>query len=352
MRLNPIVHLVGQLLLLMWVLDAQAESILSRADVNLGDANGTAQAYLVNVTRSGDVVTVDQPVTINPPLPENAEMWGMLSAGDGRYAVYAGFSSSDANFDDLFLVRLNSPGVATQLNPPRDLATQSLYSFGVSTVGTKVVYGMRNESTGTDTLFLSDIRNPGEAVQIAPDFPNGSKFEDYFMSEDESFVVYRVTGSDDVPQLYLTFLQLPANSVQIDPGAIGGTLYDPIEFVITEDNSRFLWRANVTGQGSPEPLNMVSVDAVNRTVGSVVRANANANEIVFEFDVKPGTSDQAVYRSIVAPTSLPGDTFLVDLDNPGVATKLNPTPASGAGFTHASSISMSLLCVLKRSKKN
>ena len=79
---------------------------------------------------------------------------------------------------------------------------------------------------------------------------------------------------------------------------------------------------------------MVNVDSDQRSISAPLQINPGTvpNEQVFEFEVDPN-SRQVFYRSIAGNSTLPGDTFVAQLDEPGIATRLNPDPVTGAGFT-------------------
>ncbi len=330
-RAQPIaLSFFGSLIWLLFCGPAAAEQILSRADIDLSDGN-RPQLYLQEVTPTNPL-SVTAPERVNAVLPADGQVWGAEVTGRDRLVVYGAFSASDASFDDLFVVDLLNPGVAARLNPVRSNNTLAPFAFGAQRGGNRVVYNLRNPATATDQLFLADARRPGVAELIAGNFLAGAEISGIQLAPDGRSAVYLLRLQSGEVQLWLSYLALPANAVRIDQPLTPAAR--PAEVVFTPDSRRVLWRAR-RPSSETEPLFTVLIDSVARTHSSaqVVNGQLLANERVFEFEVEPLTGQRVAYRAVSAGASTPGEVFVVDLDNPGVATRLNSAPVAAARFT-------------------
>ena len=323
------------LLVLVSFPDAQAERLVARTDVD-GDGNFIAQQISVN--RSGNTVVATSPITLNPPLPAGATVDRIFLANGGRHLVYGAFTGDAAIFDDLFVVDLNSPGTSTLLNGIRDPGVEAPLIFTAVKGSSNVAYALRDFSNGTDRLFVVSVDAPGVAALVFDTFPAGATIGDMEMSPDGQVLAFRLDRIGAQPQVWMSFLgrtpqSVTPNAQPIDLPAPTEN-YQPNEFQFSADSRRFLWRGRQTVPGQPEPLRMVNVDSDRRSISAPLQINPGTvpNEQVFEFEVDPN-SRQVFYRSIAGNSTLPGDTFVAQLDEPGIATRLNPDPVTGAGFT-------------------
>lgn len=309
---------------------AQAEGVVARTDP---DQDGNFIAQLVAVGRVGQSVNISAPVTLNAPLPAGATLDRLLLVNGGRHIVYLAFAGDAAAFDDLFVVDVANPGVATMLNAPRVVGVDSPIVFAANTGSSRVAYALRNTQTGTDRLFVADVESPGLATLIYDQLPSGSTIRAMELSPDGESLAYLVDQPSVEPQLWMSFLRAPQNGQRIDaPAPLSN--YEPNEFQFSANARHFLWRGNQSVAGQAEPLRAVRMDPFRRTITAPAQLNPGTalNEQVFEFDID-SASERVYYRAIAGNSSLPGDTFSVALDQPGQALRLNPPPVPGAGFT-------------------
>jgi|GEM_PF-3003509 len=327
-----VVTLFGALVLVAasWNTPANAQRLIARTDF---DGDGNFVANLVAVARQNARVVVSAPVQLNPALPAGATIDRMLPVNGGKHVVYIAFTGDAASFDDLFVVEVARPGIATQLNGEREVGVDSPFLFAAVQGSGNVAYAMRNRTTGTDRLFVADVETPGVGKLVNGSLPAGATIGDMEMSPDGQTLVYRVDQTGLEPQIWLSFLAGSANGQRIDL-PVPSFNYTPNEFQFSPDGRYFLWRGRRSQIGQPEPLRMVTLDSARREVSIAQRVNGAdvPNEQVFEFEIDP-VSENVYYRSIGGDSSAPGNTFRVALDNPRVATLLNPAPVAGAGFT-------------------
>lgn len=288
---------------------------------------------------------VGAPVTLNSPLPAGATIGRLLPVNGGRHVVYVAFTSDAADFDDLFVVDVDTPGTSRVLNGDREVGVDAPILFTGVPGSHRVAFVLRNVITGTDRLFVASVELPGVHTLIAGNLPAGATIGDMEMSPDGRALAYRVDRPGNESELWMSFLSPPENARRIDL-PVPSTNYSPSEFQFSDNSRRFLWRSGVgfDAEGNPpplraEPLRMVVVDSGKREITDAVQVNegAAANEQVFEFEIGEN-SEQVFYRAIPAGSAGPGDAFAVNLASPGAATQLNPPPVAGAGFTNQEDI--------------
>lgn len=321
-----------------------AERLLSRTDI---DQDGNFTAQMVDVARNGDAVIVGSPITLGSPLPAGATVGRLLPVNGGRHVVYVAFTGDGASFDDLFVVDINSPSTSQVLNAARVVGVESPILYAGVTGSNRIAFALRNLTTSTDRLFVANVDAPGTQTLINDALPAGATISDMEMSPDGQVLAYRIDRAGAEPELWMSFLSSPLPSVQ-GPSSrridlpVPSSNYSPSEFRFSTNSRRFLWRSGVapdpsTGQTPlrSEPLRMVNIAPDRRDISAAVQVNQGAavDEQVFEFEIG-NESASAFYRAIPAGSLGPGDTFAVELDQPGIATKLNPNPVPDAGFTN------------------
>ena len=323
-----------------WVVSALLMPVLclpSFADRLLVDVSpngdGIREIQIVEVTQQGNTVSVSEPEVVSGALPAGATLFGGQLSNGGQDFVYLAFDPQNAALDDLFVVRDGQPGVAQVLNGPRVVGTDSPFEFATTENSANVVYSLRDLTTGTDRLFVSSTEQPGVGMEIFGDFPPGSTLDLLTLSPDGRSVGYRLQNAVDETSVWVSFVGAPANATQVS-GPPPGPDYAPLEFAFSPDSRRFLWEDNRQLGGTPEPLQMVTLNPDTRTVTTAVQLNPDlvANERVFEFEINDD-STAVVYRAAGASASTPSDTLLTNFDAPGSAVVLNPAPVAGAGFT-------------------
>jgi len=310
-----------------------ADYVVTRA---LRSITGTEseRVFLSEVTASLNDVSVGTPVMLNPELPDTRQIWAIGSIKSQNQVIYGAFEPGDANFDDLFVVNLRQPGVARQLNAPRgDPINDFVSLFQTNGEGPRVVYAILDLSTSIQRIYLSDTRVPGRSTLVG-ELPPGDEIATNFeLSPDGSIFAYTVNAASGPRRLAVTFLNRPANSVDIFSDS-QLTNYNAAELAFSDDSSLLAW-TDVGATNEPGPLRAVTLNGATGTVGPVVLASGSdlVNERVSEFEIKPGSNTQIAYRGFAAGSSLPSDTFLSDLSGAGSVTRLNEGASVGALFT-------------------
>jgi len=293
--------------------------------------------FASEVTESGNTITVGAEAMLNAPLADQQRVWFATPVQPRGQVIYGAYDPNDSNFDALFVVNVQEPGVVRELSAPRsNPATQAITSVAANPHNTRVVYVVTRNSgsaSATDTLYLADTRNPGQARVVA-ELPAGNWVDGQFvLAPDGGAVAYRLRPPQGARGVAITFLNKEPNFTPVFSDATLSD-YRPTELAFSEDGSRLLW---IDDGASDErgPLRSVTLDSVEGEVGVVIEASAGnlTNERVSEFEIKPGTNNLVAYRSFAADSTLPADVWLINLDNPGVATQLNAGPFSGAEFT-------------------
>ena len=325
--------LAGLLASLLCLQPLWADYVVTRAFRSVTNSE-FERLFLSEVTRSGGDVTVGAPTMLNPPLPDSRSIWGFATAYDHNQVIYGAFEPNDATFDDLFVVDLRQPGVARQLNPQRaNPDDEFIVLFVTNEQGPRVVYVVRTLSTSVERVYLADSRVPGRSTLMA-ELPAGDQILDNFvLSPDGAIFAYNVEPASGTARVAVTFLNQPANSVTVHSDA-SLTNYRPIEFAFSDDSSLLTWIDSGSDRTEPSPLRAVTLDPAAGTLGPLLQPSGSelVNERVIEYEIKPGSSSLIAYRGFAPGTTVPSDTFLIDLSNSSV-TQLNAGTLPTAAFT-------------------
>jgi len=295
--------------------------------------DGLFIARLTAVGRSASSPVFGNTVTVNATLPADASVTQAEFVNGGSQIVYAASQLDGNQFNDLFVVERNELGQATQLNANRNVSVDSPQLLATSPSTQVVAFSMRNLSTGTDRLVAASTTNPGTEVALNEGLANGAQISILLLSPDGRSVAYRIDQANGAASVWLSFTNTAENAQQVSPTNPGAS-FNPNEFAFSADSQNFLWRSNQDDDTSPEPLMMVALDADRASISNPVQLNASSpsNQRVIEFEIS-ADSDRVAYRAVPANSTGPADAFVVELDDPGDATQINPDPAPGAGFT-------------------
>ena len=250
-----------------------------------------------------------------------------------RQIVYAASQLDSNQFNDLFVVERNELGQATQLNENRNVSIDSPQIFAAALSSQFVAYSIHNLLSGTDRLVAASTTNPGTEIVINDSLGTGAQISILLLSPDGRSVAYRIDQASGAASVWLSFVGSDENAQQLSPNNPGAS-FSPNEFAFSADSQNFLWRSNQDDELSPEPLMMVTIDPDRQLIGNPVQLNASnpSNQRVIEFEIS-ADSERVVYRAVAADSTGASDAFVVELDDPGDATQINPNPAGGAGFT-------------------
>lgn len=288
---------------------------------------GPGPLYEVHLQRPGEAVKISDD-TIDHQAYGRAYRYG--ANGSKIFYVASEYDNVEV-YRDLFVVDLDSPGVAKRVALPIDILGVTQYAL--SPDGTRVYYtaapngsasvnlyvtalddlGVATSLGGTagddngvegfvlnaranlivfrnrrhDSLFAVDLSNPHTATQITPTLADGRIIANKFaLSPNGEQVIYRADqGSDEVFELYLVDLSLPGVSYKLSDTLVPGgdiAAFDfSGDFTFTPDGSRVIYRADQDTNGTYE-LYIVNVSSP----GSSVKVNA---PLVFGGDVVPQT---------------------------------------------------------------
>lgn len=295
--------------------------------------DGLFVARLTPIARGGSSVLIGNSTTINANLPNDATVTGANFVNGGSQIVYAATQLGSNQFNDLFVVESNNLGEAIQLNASRNTATDAPQRFATARGSNLVAFTIRDLTTGTDRLVAANTTTPGNENTLNAQLATGAQISLLLLSPDGRSVAYRVSDASGTMSVWMSFTQGPPNAQQVSP-TNPGLSFNPNEFAFSPDSRRFLWRANQTSDALASPLMGVSLDPDRRVVGNSEQLNsANpGNQRVVEFEISADSATVA-YRAVPASSTQPADSFIVELDRPGEATRINPDPPAGAGFT-------------------
>jgi Tol biopolymer transport system component len=182
-----------------------------------------------------------------------------------------------------------------------------------------VIYTADQNVLNRTELFFVDLAHPGVSTQLNAPLPAERDVVDFAVSPDGTRVVYRADqDTDGVDELYLVNVAMPGTAVKVSaPLAGGGTVRSGYAF--SPDGTRILYRADQDEAGTTE-LYIVDVDHP----GVATRVNpalVDGGDVVAAFEFSPDGStivyiaDQDVDEVM--------ELFAVSLDALGTSVKLN-----------------------------
>ena len=300
----------------------------------------------------------------------------VLSPAYGERIVY--LAEQDFAFvSELYLVDTQAPGITTKLNPALSRFATGISSYDISPDGLRVFYGADVAPPGSIGLFVTEIDNPGNSIQLGPLPVNVAGVHGQFSPEsrkvaftviDDSFLAVGVFVVDltaptspiqltpdfgpngymghtafqftpdgrhivytaaelDVHDLYLVSLEAPGVATKLNPP--GGSIGDSFEgyFEITPDGQRVVY-ASVLDNADVRELHVVNFSEPG--VATTLNAAFQSAGDIFSFKVAPDSrhvlyvADQEIDNKL--------EVYLVALDDPGEAVKLNAPVQSNAGL--------------------
>jgi Tol biopolymer transport system component len=226
----------------------------------------------------------------------------------------------------LFVTEIENPGNSIQLGP---LPVNVAAAFGrFSPDSRKVAFTLADDTFATVGVFVADLTTSTPPIQLTPDFgPNGSMGQTAFQfTPDGRHIVY-TAAELDVHDLYLVSLDAPGVATKLNPP--DGSIGDSFEgfFEITPDGQRVVYASVLDNPGVRE-LHVVNLSEPG--VATTLNAAFQSGGEIFSFAVAPDArhvlyvADQEIDNKL--------EVYLADLDNPGKAVKLNAPVQSNAGL--------------------
>ena len=309
-----------------------ADKLMYLAFTGQGVAN--AELFVVEVTEVEGVITAGVPARLNGPLVEGGSVRiGVPLVAVPGDAIYLA-TQDDADVLELYRVSTDTPGVSTKLNPSIDKAVEAIedlrsdfFAGGAVSRG-KVFYTLRTLATGTLDLYVVDLDFPGVATQVNPDFGDGSEVKTFVVTPDGNNVVYVARLNSDADELFITSFASPGVATKLDGPPIGDDVaIEKLE--VSPDGDKVGYVLNPTVAEQTGDLYVVDLD--NPGDPKQVNADLAPGGLVIEWDFSPDSS-QIAYRGTDSGMAA-GRIYTVEVDDPGNATQISPEPAESAvGF--------------------
>lgn len=245
-------------------------------------------------------------------------------APDGSRLAYS--ADQDAIGDtDMFLVDIAAPGKWTQVG---DLpAGHQELRAKFSPDGSRLAFTASDENYGNVQLYLVDVASPSQSVRLNGDLVEyGSvSMTGFAFTGDGLRVVYVAAEQQSFFELYSVDIDAPGRSTRLNgPGGSVGDTYEG-RFVILPDNAGVVYSAVGDTAGVRE-LHLVAFEAPAQPV--TLNAPLQMNGDILDFAMDP-EGRRAVYVAD-QETDSKAEVYLVDLHQPGAATKLSGDVQSGA----------------------
>ena len=273
-----------------------------------------------------DLETPGKPIRLNRPLsPFSIGVASFAISPDGARIAFSA-DQDRADDWDLYLVDITALGGWTRIG---DLAPGHQEVFAkFSPEGSKLAFTASDASFGNVELYVVDLARPTEAVRINGNLADGGSVSltGFEFSPDGRRVVYVAGELERKYELYVVDLAEPGRSTRLN--APGGSVGDSYEgrFALLDDGERVIYSAVGDKPGVRE-LHMVAIDSPARP--ATLNAPLQSEGDIFDFAVSPDGRFVA-YTADQETDSL--EVFLVDIEVPGVATKLNGPVQTGAGL--------------------
>ena len=261
---------------------------------------------------------------------------GVPLAGVPGDVIYLA-TQDDADVLELYRVSTDTPGVSTKLNPPINKAAEAIESLrsdffaGGAVSRGKVFYTLRTIATGTLDVYVVDLDNPGVATQVNPDLGDGRE-----VGTDSVMAAGRIyTVELDDPG--------PATQVSPHPAEGGiGVSMAAVFMAYTDDGATIVYNSPLDDPDAFE-LYATPVDApmtATKLSAPLTDMSPEPNGLVSAFLVNHNRT-RVAYGEGQGGTSL---VHVVDLVAPGVSvqpfglTADQVFPFPGAIFSHESNL--------------
>jgi len=289
------------------------------------DTEGLTELYYVHVSGSGLGITVDPRVKLSAPqVSGGGVVIGLPNFGNSSQVLY-GANQDDAQKMEIYLVDLATPGTSTKLNAPLS-EDQAIDSQGWLPCfdGSKVFYWRRTLSTDTVDLLVVNLNSPGIATKINPDLEDGRKVFGAFAVLDCSTVVYAVQMNSDAHELYVTDLSNPGVASKVDgPPSSADQIIGLLS--LTDDGSRAFWVSGSGVFGGTTNLFTVSMSDLENELQ--LNEDFPISGQITHYDTS-GDGSVIVYRAKSDPL-LASNLYLTD-PTASFRSQVNPNWAEGA----------------------
>ena len=265
------------------------------------EPNGRYAIYHANQNTAGAVELYSTPLDgqitptrLNGLLPSNSSVGKATISTSGLWVVYIA-PQDTSGVNELYAVPITGPASAgIKLNDALP-TNQSVIDFQISADNSTVVYLADQDSDDVFELYSVPITGPASAgIQLNEMLDFNGDVIDFQISPDNDRVIYRANQDDDnVIELYSVPINGPASDgLKLNPNLVPGG--DIADFTISPDSSRVVYRAS---QDTVQTVELYSVP-INGPADNGIRLNqtlANDGDVE-EFEIS-ADSNHVVYRS-------------------------------------------------------
>jgi hypothetical protein len=192
---------------------------------------------------------VGSSLKLNPSLQAGRAVFDDYEILPDRSGVVYRADQDNDNVFELYLVKFDTPGVSTKLNPPLT-GTQDVSSivpsFHAIPDGSGVVYRADQEADEVVELYWVKFSNPGTSTKLSGPRVLGGDVSTFEVLLNSSGVVY--VGDQDIDEkteLFLVRFTSPGSSQKLNPPLANDK--DVVGPLVLPDSTGVVYRANETG---------------------------------------------------------------------------------------------------------
>lgn len=279
---------------------------------------------------------------IDPATPgESAKINASLVAGgslDGAYSLspdltHAAYIANQDSVDEweLYMVDLAVPGTATKVNSPL-IAGGEVVEFIFSPDGDKIAYVADQDVFGQYELYLVDLASTGTSERLNGDLPIGGDVRGGFsFSPDGSQVLY-VADQDveGVGDLYVADVAAPGTTTKVNPTFVDGGDITGTGYAFSPDGATIVYIAD---QDVNSVDDLYAVDVSNPGVSTKLNPTLVAEGDLCTFKFSPDSTKVAYCADQDVDATL--ELYVVELAVPGVSMKVNAALTAGGDVQSA-----------------
>ncbi|AKS43291.1 TolB family protein [Wenzhouxiangella marina] len=187
----------------------------------------------------------EPPVRLNAPMtPAGADVISYRYIPETEQIAYTG-ASQVAGQNELHIVSIDQPGVATILNGPL-VSGGDVLSYEVVAAAGRVVYRADQQTDGVDEVY-SVLLNGAGAVKLNGPMVAGGSVRQFKVSTDGAWVGYLADeDTDEVTELYISAITGGGSSKVSGPAVAGG---DAWHFTFSPDSQWVLFTGDLATNG-------------------------------------------------------------------------------------------------------
>ena len=276
------------------------------------DAN-VANLYVADADNPGSAVQ------LNSPLPAGASISEFLASPDESLVAYIADQDTVGKFE-LYVVDIANPGVSIRLSPTATPTNADVQEFLFSPDGSRIAYISDQDTVGTREQYLVDISNPGTTTKLNGQLvANGMVGIGSVFTPDGTRLVYAADqDTDGLFELYIVALDTPGVSTKLNPAFPAFTELK-LGHKISPDNNWLVYRAD---QDFDDVTEAYLVDLSNPGSATKVNPAYNGERDVCVTQFSPDS--QSIVYCADEDTDDKLELYLVSISALGVSTKLNP----------------------------